>query len=147
MTEIPKFTVLKGNTNEEIVFHSVDKDGKGTDLRWEEWLEEGKMADVVPIIKCDGLWVIGNDSSSKIYCTWKLEAVRVFKPERTTVTATSFRPIDDDDEERLEDPGVHGEVAELEKELANGAKIEDDDDEDPDDEGVDPEEEESEDEA
>jgi hypothetical protein len=80
----PRFKVYSSK-KQEVSFYSPDT----KEIDW-SWAQKGM--DVVPIIQCEGLWVI----NGKAYCGWRMACVRLCEGSSRQIGLNSFR---DNDEE------------------------------------------------
>lgn len=104
----PDFKVLKkvDGKFDEISFWKQDE--TVVDKYEIDWNWATKGMEIVPIVQCEGLWIV----NGKAYCGWKLVIVRVYDDVTKNFGATSFR---DEDDEVVEDTKAAAVVDEVEE--------------------------------
>jgi hypothetical protein len=102
---IPQFKVYNSKKEEIIFCKEVKVNGKDTPVVDWSWATKGM--EIVPIMQCDGLWIV----QDKVYCNWKAVGVKVYESASTKVDADTFRDMGDSEDEDEGDTGVEEQFA------------------------------------
>ncbi len=103
----PTFKVYNEKKEEIFFYKEVGEDKY--DINW-DWAQ--KRMEVIPIIHCEGLWII----NGKVYCGWRVILVRVFHSLNDSMTLDSFRDNGDSEDNVKENvKQVENEVSEEEE--------------------------------